>query len=54
MSTPVTAPEAMMPARGLRPRQQKLLIHIIAEIAHQGSSPNHGYTVSALLSCVYL
>jgi hypothetical protein len=54
MTAPATAPEATMPTRGLHPRQQTHLMHIIAEIAHQGSSPNHGYTVSALLSCVCL
>jgi hypothetical protein len=34
MTTPATAPEATMPARGLCPRQRKLLIHNIAEILH--------------------
>jgi hypothetical protein len=46
---PATAPEETMPARDLRPRQPNFSIYIIAEIAHQGSSPNHGHTVSALL-----
>ena len=50
MTAPAMAPEATIPTRGLCPRQQNHLIHIIAEIAHQGSSPNHVYTVSALLS----